>query len=335
MTTEPRLSTDEARRRLEAVYEPVAEELAEVDAVLARELRSRHQFIDALVRHSSRYQGKRLRPALLLLSARACGPVRPQHIVLAAVVEMIHTATLVHDDVLDEAHVRRNHATVNAHWGNEASVLLGDYLFSHAFHLASSLESTRACRLIGHATNTVCQGELHQIQQRGNLDLNEDEYLEIIAGKTAELYACSCRLGAHFNDVPRDVEEALARYGRHLGIAFQIADDLLDLIGDERETGKSLGSDLEKQKCTLPTIHLLRVSSDETLGDVTRLLTGAENHKRRALAPYLRASGALDYAQRRAQEFAEQARREIQQLPDSDAKRVLEAISDFAVSRRW
>jgi len=319
---------------LETIYKPIADELGEVDRILARELKSRQSFIDRLVRHSANYRGKRLRPALLLLTARACGSVRPEHRVLAAVVEMIHTATLVHDDVLDEADVRRNGSTVNAHWGNEASVLLGDYLFTHAFHLASSLESTLACRLIGHATNLVCEGELHQIHHRGNLELEEDEYLEIIAGKTAELYACCCRLGAHFSGVPRHVEDALTRYGRFVGIAFQIADDLLDLIGDEQETGKSLGTDLKKQKCTLPTIHLLRVSKEETVREVTELLTGEGNEKRQSLVPYLRSSGALEYAQQRAQEFAEQARSELQDLPDSPAKGVLEEIPYFAVSRR-
>jgi octaprenyl-diphosphate synthase len=328
-------STDEARRRLDAIYAPIAEELAQVDQVLARELKSRASFIDRLVRHSANYRGKRLRPALVLLTARACGTVRPEHTVLAAVVEMIHTATLVHDDVLDEANVRRSLSTVNAHWGNEASVLLGDYLFTHAFHLASSLESTLACRLVGQATNLVCEGELHQIHHRGNLDLGEDEYLEIIAGKTAELYACCCRLGAHFSGAPRHVEEAMARYGRQLGIAFQIADDLLDLVGDEQETGKSLGTDLEKQKCTLPTIYLLRASQEETLRKVSQILTGDGNHKRQSLAPYLRAGGALEYAEHRAREFAELARSEIQDLPDSDSKAVLEEICRFAVSRKW
>ena len=176
---------------------------------------------------------------------------------LAAVVEMIHTATLVHDDILDEAVIRRHAATVNAEWGNETAVLLGDYLFTHAFHLAASLESTRACRWIGHATNKVCEGEMQQVHHRGNLDLDENDYFAIIEGKTAELTAVSCRLGASYAGAAEPTVAALDRYGRNLGIAFQIADDVLDIWGEERVTGKSLGTDLEKQKLTLPVIRLL------------------------------------------------------------------------------
>src|SRR5204862_2970134 len=154
------------------------------------------------------------------------GAITPAHPVLAAVVEMIHTATLVHDDVLDESMVRRHATTVNAEWGNESAVLLGDYLFTHAFHLAASLESTLACRLIGGATNRVCEGEMQQVANRGNLDLDEAAYCEIVRGKTAELTAVSCRLGAHYAGAAPDVVEAMDGFGRDLGVAFQIADDV-------------------------------------------------------------------------------------------------------------
>src|SRR5205807_2219056 len=194
-----------------------------------------------------------LRPALLLLTARACGRVSAAHHILGAVVEMIHTATLVHDDVLDNASVRRHVATVNAGWGNQASILLGDYLFTHAFHLCSSVDA-RACRLIGEATNRLCAGELHQVTERGNLDLSEDDYFAIIDAKTAELTSCCCRLGALYGGMDEEVVESLATFGRSLGMAFQIADDLLDLVGEERSAGKSLGTDLEQQKLTLPII---------------------------------------------------------------------------------
>ncbi len=167
--------------------------------------------------------------------AGPAGPCTASHAVLAAVVEMIHTATLVHDDVLDEAVVRRHAATVNAEWGNETAVLLGDYLFTHAFHLAASLDSTRACRWIGHATNKVCEGEMQQVHHRGNLDLDEAAYFAIIEGKTAELTAVSCRLGAAYAGAPESTVAALDRYGRELGVAFQIADDVLDIWGDERD----------------------------------------------------------------------------------------------------
>src|SRR6516225_10104007 len=205
------------------LFAPIARDLDEVERVLAQTLDSPRPHVRRLVEHLGHYRGKRLRPALLLLAARACGRLTPAHHALAAVVEMIHTATLVHDDVLDAASVRRHVATVNAAWGNQASVLLGDYLFTHAFHLSATLGDARACRIIGEATNRVCEGELRQGLERGNLELGEDAYFDMIDGKTAELIACCCRLGALFSDARPDVVEGMARFGRYVGLAFQIA----------------------------------------------------------------------------------------------------------------
>ena len=203
----------------------IGDELRQVEEIFWTELRSWHPYVTDVLSHLGGYRGKRLRPMLLLLAGQAAGEIEHDHCVLAAVVEMIHTATLVHDDVLDEAAIRRHVATINSRWNNETSVLLGDYLFTHAFHLASSLESTLACRLIGRATNLVCEGELAQIHERGNLDLTEEQYFEIIEGKTAELCAICCFLGAHFAGAPKEVTEQLDAYGRGLGIAIQIAED--------------------------------------------------------------------------------------------------------------
>ncbi len=216
--------------------------------------------------------GKRLRPALLLLAAKACGQVNAQHLTLAAVVEMVHTATLVHDDVLDEASVRRHLATVNARWDNEASVLLGDFLFSHAFYLASTLESTLACQLIGRATNVVCEGEIRQKGSRGDFALDEATYFEILDAKTAALCACCCQLGAHFAGADESMTQRLTQFGRKLGIAFQIADDLLDVVGNETTVGKSLGTDLEKQKPTLPLIRALQIADDAQRASILAVL---------------------------------------------------------------
>ena len=177
---------DSASRNWKRVYQPIAEPLAAVDALLRDELQDSDPFVDQLVKHAFRLGGKRLRPALLLLAAQASGAIGAEHVVLGAVVEMIHTATLVHDDVLDEATLRRHRETVNARRGNEASVLVGDYLFTHAFTLASSLKTTMACQTIGRSTNIVCAGEMRQIASRGNFELSEVEYLEIIEAKTAE-----------------------------------------------------------------------------------------------------------------------------------------------------
>src|SRR4051794_28346684 len=187
---------------------PIADDLEEVERILARSLRNRHARVAQVVDHVRHYRGKRLRPVLLLLAARACGKVTAAHHVLGAVVEMIHTATLVHDDVLDGARVRRKVATVNATWGTKTSVLLGDYLFTHAFHLASTIDA-HACRQIGAATDRVCEGELCQVLNAGNLELSEEEYFDLIDGKTAELTACCCVLGAHYAGAAAEVVEAL------------------------------------------------------------------------------------------------------------------------------
>jgi octaprenyl-diphosphate synthase len=315
------------------LYSPIRADLAEVEAILARTLKSRYPRIAALVDHVKHYRGKRLRPALLLLVARACGRVVPAHHTLGAVVEMVHTATLVHDDVLDGATVRRHVATVNAEWGVPASILLGDYLFTHAFHLAATTGSADACRLIGDATNRTCEGELCQGLERGNLALTEEEYLGLIDGKTADLIACCCRLGALFSGAPAETVERLARFGRGLGMAFQIADDLLDLVGEERTTGKSLGTDLEQQKMTLPLIRLLSAAAAPAASRLRQLLAAPGNHKREALRPYLDAGDAIAYATRRAREFAARARGELDGLPPSPCRTILEALTERVVKR--
>lgn len=314
------------------LYAPIAEDLQEVERILAVTLESSRPSLRPLLAHVRNYRGKRLRPALLLLSARACGRVTAAHHTLAAVVEMIHTATLVHDDVLDDAAVRRHLPTVNAGWGNQTSILLGDYLFTHAFHLASSVDA-EACRLIGESTNRVCEGELQQGSERGNLALSEAEYFDMIEGKTAELTACCCRIGAVYSGVVPSMVEGLSRYGRWLGMAFQIVDDILDLVGEERATGKSLGTDVEQQKLTLPLIRLLNSVPPESVARLRQVLSSPGNHKREALAVYLTQSDALDYARQRAEEFAARARAELNCLAPSSCRGILEMLPDRVVYR--
>ena len=316
------------------MYEPIREELVRFEEILRRELRNDYPLVDQLVKHGFRLGGKRLRPALLLLSAKAVGQVTHEHLVLAAVMEMIHTATLVHDDVLDDASLRRHLDTVNARWGNQTSVLLGDYLFTHAFYLASTLDTTFACRAIGRATNTVCEGELRQIDSQGRFSLTEAEYLEIIESKTAELCACACRLGAHYAGAGAAVEEALSRYGRNLGIAFQIVDDLLDLEGDEATAGKSLGTDLAQQKPTLPLIRLWELSDEAQRRENVAIMGRSDNHRREALEPCFESAAALDYARQKAAGYADKARAELAPLAPSPARTVLRQLTEFVVERR-
>jgi octaprenyl-diphosphate synthase len=346
----PTATTAPARQELlNSLYSPIAAELAEVEHRLKAELRSDYPFVNELVRYGCLLGGKRLRPALLLLAAKAIGNrVTREHLTLATVVEMIHTATLVHDDVLDEAQIRRHLATVNARWDNEASVLLGDFLFTHAFYLASTLDSVQGCRLIGRATNIVCEGELRQKGSRGNFALTETEYLEIIESKTAELTAISCRLGAIFAGASDELVEQLDGFGRDLGIAFQIADDLLDVQGHEQATGKSLGTDLAKQKPTLPIIRALELATPDDRAALLEILTDREGDGREGearvcekraeprmcgLAPYLQRYEALDYAKSRGQSFAHRARQRLDALSPSPSRDVLAAMTEFVMSR--
>lgn len=316
-----------------AIQQLIGGDLREMEAVFQRELRSQHPYVTDVLTHLNTYRGKRLRPMMLLLTAQAVGEVTMEHHVLAAVVEMIHTATLVHDDVLDEATTRRHVATVNSRWNNETSVLLGDYLFTHAFHLAASLDSALACRLIGRATNLVCEGELAQIHERGNSELTEEQYFHIIEGKTAELCAVSCYLGAHFAGASESVVQAMETYGRNLGIAFQIADDLLDVCGTEQETGKTLGSDLEKQKLTLPLIRLLAESEPAERSRIRDLLAHPGTASRQEINRLLQATDSLEYARRRAFDYVAGARASLSCLNDSPARQVLETMTEFAVRR--
>jgi octaprenyl-diphosphate synthase len=325
---------DALARHWKRLYAPIATELAAAETLLREELASDDPFVDQLVKHAFRLGGKRLRPALLLLSAKATGKVTRDHVVLAAVVEMIHTATLVHDDVLDEASLRRHRETINARSDNEASVLVGDFLFTHAFYLASSLETTFACQAIGRATNTVCAGELRQINSRGNFDLLETDYLAIIEAKTAELCACCCRLGTHYSGATPQYEEALARFGRNLGIAFQIADDMLDLVGDEVSMGKSLGTDLEKQKPTLPLIRLLAESNAAERSEIIELLTSKNRADAQQINAWLDRGDALRYTRDKARAYAALAQEDALRLPPSPARDVLVALCELVVSRQ-
>ena len=323
----------DARLVLSRLFAPIAADLAAVDRRLEQELRHSDPFIDELAQHSFRIGGKRLRPALLLLVAQAVGKINDEHRTLAAVVEMVHTATLVHDDVLDDAEVRRHLDTVNARWNNQTSVLLGDYLFTHAFYLASTLDTTFGCRAIGEATNTVCEGELRQTASSGNFWLTRDEYLAIIEAKTAELCACCCRLGAHYAGGDSRTVDALTSYGRKLGMAFQIVDDLLDLEGEEQTTGKSLGTDLAHRKMTLPLILLRDQLEKSERSRLQGLYEESDPSHGRLLLEWLDDAGALQQARQTAEDFAEQAAKELAGLKDSDAKQVLAELARFVVAR--
>jgi octaprenyl-diphosphate synthase len=328
---EPR--TIDVRDILSILYAPIRTELDEVERRLANILGSNHPQVDEIIRYGIRLSGKRLRPSLLLLSGKAVGELCEDHVVLGAVLEMIHTATLVHDDVLDEASLRRHVDTVNARWNNETSVLLGDFLFTQAFYLASSLESTLACRTIGQSTNIVCEGELRQTATRGDLELSEEDYFAIIDAKTAELCACCCQLGAAFADGSPEAVRRITSFGRNLGLAFQIADDLLDLLGQENETGKSLGTDVAKRKMTLPLIHARDGLSGAERAEFLELVGQADEIGPGSLLARLEELGSLDYASERAKQHSDRAQDDLADLPESTAKDSLLAMATFVVAR--
>ena len=312
---------------------PIAAELVEVERRLQAELRHPDPYIDELARHSFRIGGKRLRPALLLLSAQVAGDINDNHRTLAAVVEMVHTATLVHDDVLDDAVVRRHRETMNARWNNHSSILLGDFLFTHAFAMAASLDDVFACRTLSDATNKVCEGELRQTAASGEFWLSRGDYIDIVQAKTAELCACCCELGVHYaGGSPADAQR-LASYGRDLGIAFQIADDLLDLEGDEAVTGKSLGTDLAHRKMTLPLIYLRDAASKADAARLQELFDESDPAHIGLLVDWLEDSGALRDARRTAEDYARRAAAELAPLPDSPAKATLLEVARFVVAR--
>jgi len=319
---------------LRELYAPIHKPMQSVERLLAEQMTSDDPLVDELVKHGFRLGGKRLRPALVLLAGQSAGELVDDHIVLGAVVEMIHTATLVHDDVLDEADIRRHQKTVNARYNNEASVLLGDFLFTHAFYLASTLDSTFACRTIGRSTNIVCDGELRQLHSAGNFELKQADYLRIIDAKTAELCACCCRLGAFYAGADERQVQRLGEYGRALGIAFQIVDDLLDLTGDEHQTGKSLGSDAAKQKPTLPLIHFLATAQPADRRAALQTLQQPGTGSRPQLIELLFRSGSFQYAQDCARRYADTAWQQISALPENPATAVLRNLTRFVIQRQ-
>lgn len=320
--------------RVADLFSSITDDLEQAARIFRDELHSERPFVSELCRHVEQFRGKQIRPALVLLSAQACGGVRRAHRVLAAVVEMVHIATLVHDDVLDEADIRRQAATVSRRWGNESAVLLGDMLFSHAFRLCSSLDDQFAAQLIGQTAVTLCTGELMQVGNCDNLDLTEAEYFEIIESKTASLIGTCCLLGARYAGADERTVRQLNEFGLALGTAFQIVDDVLDLVGNESEVGKSLGRDVDKGKLTLPVIHYLRTCAARQREQVLALLNDGDPRRYRRVAEMLNESDSIDYARQVASEHVRRALDIISELPASDARETLAAMAEFVVTRR-
>ncbi len=323
---------NDSQCNLADIYAPIQSELLAVAERFDRELLSDVAGVQQLCDYLREFRGKMLRPGLVLLCARAVGSCTPEHITLAAVLEMIHIATLVHDDVLDEAQLRRRSPTLHAMSSNETAVLIGDYLISHAYHLCSTLPSPQTARTVAACTNTVCEGELLQVGNRENWNLTVQQYLTIITKKTAALTSLACRLGAEFAGADNAATEALAGYGLELGIAFQIVDDVLDIVGDEEEMGKTLGRDLDKGEFTLPIIHFLQ-RADASQREEFRSLCHRSDSSRAGRMKIL-LDGSLDHARKTAQDRAEAAMRYLDKLPDTSFRQSLIQLSRFILQRR-
>jgi len=317
------------------VYSPIRDDLAVVARIFDEEIASDLEFINGLCDTVRSYRGKMLRPAMLLLVGKATGELSSAHRTLAAVVEMVHMATLVHDDVLDEADERRRQPTIASIAGNTIAVLLGDYLISHAFHLCSGLQSQYASRRIGATTNLVCEGELLQNHHRGDLDLTEETYLEIIQRKTGTLTAVSAELGAKFAGAGDAIVGAMHAYGMSAGVAFQIVDDVLDIVGDQGRVGKTLGLDLSHGNLTLPVIHCIAHADRPTLATLRGLLCASRPCGREHVRDLLETTQSLTYAIDVARGFVQDAVKQLDLVLLSDAQQSLVAMAEFIVARQF
>ena len=317
---------------------PVATDMQQVDAVIRARLSSDVVLVRQVADYIVGGGGKRLRPALVLLSAGACGYPRGAgeagHHELAAVVEFIHTATLLHDDVVDASELRRGRGTANAEFGNAAAVLVGDFLYSRAFQMMLSVDSMRVMRVLADATNTIAEGEVLQLMNCHDPEVGEARYLEVIRRKTAKLFEAAARLGAVLAAASPAIEEGLAEYGMRLGTAFQLIDDVLDYSGDAAAIGKSLGDDLAEGKPTLPLIRAMASGSAAQAEVVRRsIVAGGRDDFARVLEA-VRATGALDYARAVAEREAGAARGALGPLPASKHKESLLELASFSVTRR-
>ncbi len=320
---------------LTELYALIADDMRSVDAVIRARLHSDVVLVRQVAEYIVAGGGKRMRPALVLLAAGASGYRGTHHHDLAAVVEFIHTATLLHDDVVDESALRRGRETANALFGNAASVLVGDFLYSRAFQMMVSVGSMRVMEVLAEATNVIAEGEVLQLMNCHNADAGVDEYLQVIRFKTAKLFEAAARLGAILAGVDADVEEGLARYGMHLGTAFQLIDDVLDYSGEEAETGKHIGDDLAEGKPTLPLIHVMERGTAEQAACVRHAIEHGGREDFPAVLAAIKATGALDETRRRAEQEAANAERAISLLPHSQYKDCLLQLPAFAVTRTY
>ena len=320
---------------MEKLKQLLAPDMAAVDAVIRARLHSEVALVNQVGAYIVNSGGKRLRPALVLLSAQAFGFQGTHHHDLAAVVEFIHTATLLHDDVVDESDLRRGRETANALFGNAASVLVGDFLYSRAFQMMVEVGEMRVMQVLSDATNVIAEGEVLQLLNCHDADVDVANYMRVIQCKTAKLFEAAMRLGAILGRASPADEEAAAQYGMHLGTAFQLIDDVLDYSADESETGKHLGDDLAEGKPTLPLIHAMQHGTPEQAAVVRGAIEQGDVDKLAEVQAIIHATGALEFTRRRALQEAEAACAAISAFSDTQFKRALLELSKFAATRQF
>lgn len=309
--------------------------MAQVDKEILQELNSDVVLINQIGFHIVNSGGKRLRPMLVALSACALGYKGKDHTTLAAVIEFIHTATLLHDDVVDESDMRRGDETANAIWGNAASVLVGDFLYSRSFEMMVAVNNMRVMDILSHATNAIAEGEVLQLLNINNPDTSEAQYLEVIQRKTAKLFEAGTRLGAVLANKDDETEKALSTYGLHLGNAFQIMDDMLDYTADVAELGKNLGDDLAEGKPTLPLIHAMAHGTAEQSKFIKETIKNGNRDAYLDILAIIKSTGSLDYTAQLADQEAQKAIDALSNIPDSNYKQAMEQLALFSIQRSY
>jgi octaprenyl-diphosphate synthase len=320
---------------LSQIFESIRVDLDNVDREFGRQVESQVDLIPKIGRYIQTSGGKRMRPAVLLMASRLAGYQGERAVLFAAAIEFIHTATLVHDDIIDDSELRRGRLAVHSRWGNDITVLLGDYLYIKSMALALTHDTLDIVRVLCDVTLKMIEGELYQLTKNGDADITEDEHFDIIRRKTAYLFGGCSQIGGMLGSVSKEREQVLQEYGFNLGIAFQIVDDLLDYTGDATALGKPIGADLREGKMTLPLIHLLQQGSEIGERIVRDIITSrtATEEQWEELLRILRHSRSIDYAYRRASEFAERAKKPLHIFPPSAERDALLALPDYVLSR--
>ena len=316
-----------------AIQNLVAEDMQGVNAAIRQYLHSDVVLINEMANYIINSGGKRLRPMLAVLCARACGYKGDKHYLVAAIIEFIHTATLLHDDVVDESSMRRGNETANSIWGNETTVLVGDFVFSRSFEMMVDVGEMRVMEILARASNTIAEGEVLQLINCNDPDTTEERYMDVIQSKTAKLFEAACQLGAVLAGQSDEIEKACAAYGTHIGTAFQLKDDLLDYQASSAEMGKNLGDDLAEGKPTLPLIYALNNSSGSSAEMIRNAILNGGRENLNEILQVIENTSAIQYTEQVAKQMTQMAKQQIRMLPNSTHREALLELTNFAIRR--